>query len=108
MKLTLKHKLLGCVFSAIIIIAGGLIWLASYELFSQSRRGIYARATSLTNIATDAVGYWLEEHKTIVGSTGRISNREQLHTVMKQAKEIGQFNDVFFADLQKEIARFKL
>ncbi len=103
MKLTLKHKLLGCVFSAIIIIAGGLIWLASNELFSQSRSGIYARATSLTNIATDAIGYWLEEHKAIVESTARISNREQLHTVMKQAKKIGQFNDVFFADLDGKL-----
>ncbi|GAB3527663.1 methyl-accepting chemotaxis protein [Photobacterium alginatilyticum] len=100
MNLTLKHKLLGCVFSAIILIAGGLIWLASNELFSQSRSGIYARATSLTNIATDAVGYWLEEHKIIIASAAQLSGLEQLPTVMDQAKKNGQFNDVFFADLE--------
>ncbi|MCW8332131.1 methyl-accepting chemotaxis protein [Photobacterium sp. SDRW27] len=103
MTLTLKQKILGCVLSAIIIIASGLTWLAAQELFSQSRSGIYARATSLSNVATNAIGYWLQEHKALLSSAANTTDLDQLQAVMIHAKEVGKFNDVFFADLNGQM-----
>ncbi|MGF1835635.1 methyl-accepting chemotaxis protein [Photobacterium sanguinicancri] len=99
MILTMKQKILGSVLTAIILVTGILTWLAAGELFAQSRSGIYARATSVTNVATNAINYWLYEHKAILKSTSKVIDPKQQQTVMQNAKEIGKFNDVFFADL---------
>ncbi|MEZ8742873.1 methyl-accepting chemotaxis protein [Photobacterium swingsii] len=99
MNLTMKQKILGSVLTAILLVTGTLTWLAAGELFSQSRSGIYARATSVTNVATNAINYWFNEHKAILKSTSQITDPKQQQAVMQNAKEIGKFNDVFFADL---------
>ncbi|MGF1784492.1 methyl-accepting chemotaxis protein [Photobacterium swingsii] len=99
MNLTMKQKILGSVLTAILLVTGTLTWLAAGELFSQSRSGIYARATSVTNVATNAINYWINEHKAILKSTSQITDPKQQQAVMQNAKEIGKFNDVFFADL---------
>ncbi|MGR5080849.1 methyl-accepting chemotaxis protein [Photobacterium swingsii] len=99
MNLTMKQKILGSVLTAILLVTGTLTWLAAGELFSQSRSGIYARATSVTNVATNAINYWINEHKAILKSTSQVTDPKQQQAVMQNAKEIGKFNDVFFADL---------
>ncbi|EAS42583.1 methyl-accepting chemotaxis protein [Photobacterium profundum] len=103
MKLTLKTKLIGSILIAISIIATSLIWLASQELFSQTRNGIYSRAISLTNIATDSIGSWLDDHKLIIQSTSKVTDISLLQPAMLQAKQIGKFNDVFYADLTGQL-----
>ncbi|OAN18698.1 chemotaxis protein [Photobacterium jeanii] len=99
MSITMKQKILASVLATIVIITSTLTWLAAGELFSQSRSGIYSRATSVTNVATNAINNWLANQELIIQSTAKSIDTNNLQTVMLNAKEIGGFSDIFFADM---------
>ncbi|MGR3237780.1 methyl-accepting chemotaxis protein [Vibrio vulnificus] len=95
--LTLKNKIILSVLLCVLTITGVFIWQSSSILWQQTRSGIYARATSVSEAAAPALQYWLENNIQILESAAHIEQLTQAKETMRHAKESAKYLDVYYA-----------
>ncbi|USD64636.1 methyl-accepting chemotaxis protein [Vibrio sp. SCSIO 43136] len=100
---SLKAKITVCVLVCISVLATALTWQASTTLFDQTRYGVYSRAISTSNAATESLDYWLNSHKRVLESGTEVSGLEQAISVMPMLKQAGNFDEVFYAELSGDL-----
>ncbi|PSW13952.1 methyl-accepting chemotaxis protein [Photobacterium sanctipauli] len=95
MKLSLKQKLIGASLSAVVIMASALTWLAADQLFEQTRNGIYSRAESLGEAASEGISEWMEIRRAIASAFNDYSTEADVVPFLQQARKAGGFDDIF-------------
>lgn len=100
---SLKVKITLSVLTCISILATILTWQASNTLFDQTRFGVYSRAISTSNAASDSLSYWLSSHKSIVEGMSQVDTLQQAIDIMPLAKKAGKFDEMFYAELNGDL-----
>ncbi|MGR5237645.1 methyl-accepting chemotaxis protein [Vibrio alfacsensis] len=95
MKLSLKQKLIGASLSAVVVMATALTWLSADQLFEQTRSGVYSRAQSLSNAASEGIANWIDIRKDITTAFNDYSNEQDVVPFLQQARKAGGFDDIF-------------
>ncbi|MCE7554331.1 methyl-accepting chemotaxis protein [Aliivibrio fischeri] len=101
----LKHKLIGASLLAVIITASALTWLASNQLFEQTRNGVYSRAESVTSAATTGISNWITLKAEIAHAFNDYSQEEDIVSFLQISRKAGGFDDIFFGTPQGEMFR---
>ncbi|MBP3141330.1 methyl-accepting chemotaxis protein [Aliivibrio fischeri] len=101
----LKHKLIGASLLAVIITASALTWLASNQLFEQTRNGVYSRAESVTSAATTGISNWITLKAEIAHAFNDYSQEEDVVSFLQISRKAGGFDDIFFGTPQGEMFR---
>ncbi|MCG9630870.1 MULTISPECIES: methyl-accepting chemotaxis protein [Vibrio] len=95
MKLTLKQKLIGASLSAVVVMATALTWLSANQLFEQTRSGIYMRAESVSEAASEGIKNWIDIRRDIASAFNDFSQESDVVPYLKQARIAGGFDDIF-------------
>ncbi|WP_152468549.1 methyl-accepting chemotaxis protein [Vibrio sp. THAF190c] len=95
MKLTLKQKLIGASLSAVVAMATALTWLSANQLFEQTRSGIYMRAESVSEAASEGIKNWIDIRRDIASAFNDFSQESDVVPYLKQARVAGGFDDIF-------------
>ncbi|GMM88552.1 methyl-accepting chemotaxis protein [Vibrio fortis] len=95
MKLTLKQKLIGASLSAVVVMATALTWLSANQLFEQTRSGIYMRAESVSEAASEGIKNWIDIRRDIASAFNDFSQESDVVPYLKQARVAGGFDDIF-------------
>ncbi|NDJ81419.1 methyl-accepting chemotaxis protein [Vibrio campbellii] len=95
MKLSLKQKLIGASLSAVVVMATALTWLSADQLFDQTRSGVYSRAQSLSNAASEGISDWVSIRKDIAKAFNDYSTEQDVVPFLQQARKAGGFDDIF-------------
>lgn len=95
MKLTLKQKLIGASLSAVVVMATALTWLSANQLFEQTRSGIYMRAESVSEAASEGIKNWIDIRRDIASAFNDFSQESDVVPYLKQARTAGGFDDIF-------------
>ncbi|NOH50800.1 methyl-accepting chemotaxis protein [Vibrio rotiferianus] len=95
MKLSLKQKLIGASLSAVVVMAAALTWLSAGQLFDQTRAGVYSRAQSLSNAASEGIADWVAIRKDIATAFNDYSTEQDVVPFLQQARKAGGFDDIF-------------
>ncbi|MEZ9057990.1 methyl-accepting chemotaxis protein [Vibrio pelagius] len=95
MKLTLKQKLIGASLSAVVVMATVLTWLSANQLFEQTRSGIYTRAESVSEAASEGIKNWIDIRRDIASAFNDFSQESDVVPYLKQARIAGGFDDIF-------------
>lgn len=93
--LSLKTKISLASFTAITIMGAALTYLSANKLFEETRSGIYSRAQSSSNIATEALTDWMSVRKDIVTSIDINKPKTELIHSLLQGKNAGRFFDLY-------------
>lgn len=101
----LKHKLISASLLAVVITASSLTWLASNQLFEQTRNGVYSRAESVTSAATTGISNWISIKAEIAHATNDYTQNEDIVSFLKLSRKAGGFDDIFFGTAQGEMLR---
>lgn len=101
----LKHKLISASLLAVVITASSLTWLASNQLFEQTRNGVYSRAESVTSAATTGISNWISIKAEIAHATNDYTQNEDIVSFLKLSRKAGRFDDIFFGTAQGEMLR---
>ena len=94
MKLTLKQKLIGASLSAVVVMATALTWLSANQLFEQTRSGIYMRAESVSEAASEGIKNWIDIRRDIASAFNDFSQESDVVPYLKQARIAGGFDDI--------------
>ncbi|MGF1726246.1 methyl-accepting chemotaxis protein [Photobacterium nomapromontoriensis] len=105
MSLSLKQKLIGASLSAVVIMATALTWLAANQLLEQTSNGIYSRAESLADTASDGITDWVQIRRSIASAFNNHSNASNVIPYLQQAREAGGFDDIYFGKTTGEMLR---
>lgn len=95
MKLTLKQKLIGASLSAVIVMATALTWLSANQLFEETRNGVYQRAESVSEAASEGIKNWIDIRTDIASAFNDFSREDDVVPFLKQARVAGGFDDIF-------------
>ena len=95
MKLTLKQKLIGASLSAVVVMATALTWLSANQLFEQTRNGVYLRAESVSEAASEGIKNWIDIRTDIASAFNDFSREDDVVPFLKQARVAGGFDDSF-------------
>ncbi|MGR5131556.1 methyl-accepting chemotaxis protein [Vibrio alfacsensis] len=95
MKLSLKQKLIGASLSAVVVMATALTWLSAGQLLDQTRSGVYSRAQSLSNAASEGIANWIDIRKDIATAFNDYSTEQDVVPFLQQARKAGGFDDIF-------------
>ncbi|WP_210457224.1 methyl-accepting chemotaxis protein [Vibrio crassostreae] len=95
MKLTLKQKLIGANLSAVVVMATALTWLSANQLFEQTRNGVYLRAESVSEAASEGIKNWIDIRTDIASAFNEFSRESDVVPFLKQARVAGGFDDIF-------------
>ncbi|MFS1468301.1 methyl-accepting chemotaxis protein [Vibrio lentus] len=95
MKLTLKQKLIGASLSAVVVMATALTWLSANQLFEQTRNGVYLRAESVSEAASEGIKNWIDIRTDIASAFNDFSREDDVVPFLKQARVAGGFDDIF-------------
>ena len=95
MKLTLKQKLIGASLSAVVVMATALTWLSANQLFEQTRNGVYLRAESVSEAASEGIKNWIGIRTDIASAFNDFSRESDVVPFLKQARVAGAFDDIF-------------
>ncbi|MEZ9258302.1 methyl-accepting chemotaxis protein [Vibrio splendidus] len=95
MKLTLKQKLIGASLSAVVVMATALTWLSAKQLFEQTRNGVYLRAESVSEAASEGIKNWIDIRTDIASAFNDFSREDDVVPFLKQARVAGGFDDIF-------------
>ncbi|NVN82956.1 MULTISPECIES: methyl-accepting chemotaxis protein [unclassified Vibrio] len=95
MKLTLKQKLIGASLSAVVVMATALTWLSANQLFEQTRNGVYLRAESVSEAASEGIKNWIDIRTDIASAFNDFSREHDVVPFLKQARVAGGFDDIF-------------
>ncbi|MEZ8294761.1 methyl-accepting chemotaxis protein [Vibrio splendidus] len=95
MKLTLKQKLIGASLSAVVVMATALTWLSANQLFEQTRNGVYLRAESVSEAASEGIKNWIDIRTDIASAFNDFSREGDVVPFLKQARVAGGFDDIF-------------
>ncbi|WP_261857860.1 methyl-accepting chemotaxis protein [Photobacterium sanguinicancri] len=98
MKLSLKKKFISASLAAVVIMATALTWLASDQLYNETRNGVISRAYSLTNAASNTVREWVNIRGSITKAFSPYINSTNPTPFLQQAKQAGDFEDIYFSD----------
>ncbi|WP_211919963.1 methyl-accepting chemotaxis protein [Vibrio sp. B1REV9] len=105
MKLTLKQKLIGASLSAVVVMATALTWLSAGQLFDQTRSGVYSRAQSLSNSASEGIADWVAIRKDIATAFNDYSTERDVVPFLQQARKAGGFDDIFLGTPEGDMYR---
>lgn len=105
MKLTLKQKLIGASLSAVVLMATALTWLSATQLFEQTRNGVYLRAESVSEAASEGIKNWISIRKDIAKAFNQFSEESDVVPFLKQARVAGGFDDIFLGTPQGDMYR---
>ena len=105
MKLSLKQKLILSSLIAVILMASVLTWLSASQLAQQTQHGVYSRAETLANAAAAGISDWISIRKDIATAFNDYTEETQLVPFLKQARNAGGFDDMFFGTPQGEMYR---
>ncbi|AXY02382.1 methyl-accepting chemotaxis protein [Vibrio alfacsensis] len=105
MKLTLKQKLIGASLSAVVVMATALTWLSAGQLFDQTRSGVYSRAESLSNSASEGIADWVAIRKDIATAFNDYSTERDVVPFLQQARKAGGFDDIFLGTPEGDMYR---
>jgi len=105
MKLTLKQKLIGASLSAVVLMATALTWLSATQLFEQTRNGVYLRAESVSEAASEGIKNWISIRKDIAKAFNQFSEESDVVPFLKQARVAGGFDDIFLGTPQGNMYR---
>ncbi|MDN3613750.1 methyl-accepting chemotaxis protein [Vibrio gallaecicus] len=95
MTLTLKQKLIGASLSAVVLMATALTWLSANQLFEQTRNGVYLRAESVSEAASEGIKNWIDIRRDIASAFNDFSQEDDVVPFLKQARAAGGFDDIF-------------
>jgi len=95
MTLTLKQKLIGASLSAVVLMATALTWLSANQLFEQTRNGVYLRAESVSEAASEGIKNWIDIRRDIASAFNDFSQEDDVVPFLKQARVAGGFDDIF-------------
>lgn len=95
MTLTLKQKLIGASLSAVVLMATALTWLSANQLFEQTRNGVYLRAESVSEAASEGIKNWIDIRRDIASAFNNFSQESDVVPFLKQARVAGGFDDIF-------------
>ncbi|PTO90165.1 methyl-accepting chemotaxis protein [Vibrio splendidus] len=95
MKLTLKQKLIGASLSAVVVMATALTWLSANQLFEQTRNGVYLRAESVSEAASEGIKNWIDIRTDIASAFNDFSREDDVVPFLRQARVAGGFDDIF-------------
>lgn len=101
----LKHKLIGASVLAVVITASALTWLASNQLFEQTRNGVYSRAESVTSAATTGISNWISIKAEIAHATNDYTQESDIVSFLQLSRKAGGFDDIFFGTPQGDMHR---
>lgn len=101
----LKHKLIGASLLAVVITASALTWLASSQLFEQTRNGVYSRAESVTSAATTGISNWISIKAEIAHATNDYTQEDDIVSFLQLSRKAGGFDDIFFGTPQGDMYR---
>lgn len=105
MKLSLKQKLIGASLSAVVVMAAALTWLSAGQLFDQTASGVYARAKSLSAVASEGISDWVAIRKEIATAVNDYSTEQDVVPFLQQARKAGGFDDIFLGTPKGEMYR---
>ncbi|MGL4919656.1 MAG: hypothetical protein ACRC43_03750, partial [Plesiomonas shigelloides] len=93
MQLSLKQKLLGTSLLAVIAVATALTWVATNNLYNETRAQIRERLHSLADAASATVSLWQNDKLAVLDSAPTyLADPTTQITHLKQAQQNGQFD----------------
>lgn len=96
MQLSLKQKLLGTSLLAVIAVATALTWVATNNLYNETRAQIRQRLHSLADAASATVSLWQNDKLAVLDSAPTyLADPATQITHLKQAQQNGQFDHVY-------------
>ena len=96
MQLSLKQKLLGTSLLAVIAVATALTWVATNNLYNETRAQIRERLHSLADAASATVSLWQNDKLAVLDSAPTyLADPATQITHLKQAQQNGQFDHVY-------------
>lgn len=75
--------------------ATALTWLSANQLFEQTRSGIYMRAESVSEAASEGIKNWIDIRRDIASAFNDFSQESDVVPYLKQARVAGGFDDIF-------------
>ncbi len=75
--------------------ATALTWLSAGQLLDQTRSGVYSRAQSLSNAASEGISDWVAIRKDIATAFNDYSTEQDVVPFLQQARKAGGFDDIF-------------
>lgn len=75
--------------------ATALTWLSANQLFEQTRSGIYMRAESVSEAASEGIKNWIDIRRDIASAFNDFSQESDVVPYLKQARIAGGFDDIF-------------
>lgn len=72
-----------------------LTWLSANQLFEQTRSGIYTRAESVSEAASEGIKNWIDIRRDIASAFNDFSQESDVVPYLKQARIAGGFDDIF-------------
>ena len=85
--------------------ASVLTWLSASQLAQQTQHGVYSRAETLANAAAAGISDWISIRKDIATAFNDYTEETQPVPYLKQARNAGGFDDMFFGTPQGEMYR---
>lgn len=78
-----------------VVMATVLTWLSANQLFEQTRSGIYMRAESVSEAASEGIKNWIDIRRDIASAFNDFSQESDVVPYLKQARVAGGFDDIF-------------
>ena len=78
-----------------VVMATALTWLSANQLFEQTRSGIYMRAESVSEAASEGIKNWIDIRRDIASAFNDFSQESDVVPYLKQARVAGGFDDIF-------------
>tara|TARA_Y100000588_G_scaffold160744_1_gene174787 strand:- start:40 stop:1866 length:1827 start_codon:yes stop_codon:yes gene_type:complete len=75
--------------------ATALTWLSANQLFEQTRNGVYLRAESVSEAASEGIKNWIGIRTDIASAFNDFSRESDVVPFLKQARVAGGFDDIF-------------
>jgi len=79
----------------VVVMATALTWLSANQLFEQTRSGIYMRAESVSEAASEGIKNWIDIRRDIASAFNDFSQESDVVPYLKQARVAGGFDDIF-------------
>ncbi len=80
--------------------ATALTWLSADQLFDQTRSGVYSRAQSLSNAASEGISDWVSIRKDIAKAFNDYSTEQDVVPFLQQARKAGALTISSWAHLK--------
>ncbi|MDR9827901.1 methyl-accepting chemotaxis protein [Vibrio sp. FNV 38] len=96
MKLTLKRKLVGANFIAIVLTAMLLTTLSSNKITTLTDDSLSLRTQAISEAATQGIYDWIDIRKDIASSVTPFVTENNIEPFLKQARLAASFDDIFF------------